>query len=382
MSQDRSARPPDDLAVAVSGGSMGGLFTGVALDRTDHDVTVFEQSDGDLESRGGGIVAQGNVRRFLDRHGVVDPDEVTTTTSERRFLDRDGDVERAVADSMAFTSWDALYRRLRGAFPDDRYHMGERVADVAPETATATLADGTAVDADLVVAAEGGRSSTRRRLFPEVAPAFADYVAWRGVVPEADLPAGVGDAFDDRFVFFDGDGRFVLGYFIPGADGETAPGERRLNWVWYDALGDRSRGELLTDDEGTERRLGVPPGRLRGPVERRLREEADGGLPPAFADLVAATDDPFVQAIYDLAVPGMRVDRACLLGDAAFVARPHTAAGTAKAAGDAVELAAALDRGESLDAALSSWDGARSEHGRRLVERGRRMGDERLGLAD
>lgn len=72
------------------------------------------------------------------------------------------------------------------------------------------------------------------------------------------------------------------------------------------------------------------------------------------ADLVAATADPFVGTIYDLAVLQMAVGRVCLPGDAAFVARPHTAAGTAKAAADGVELAATLGGCDDAERALQS----------------------------
>ena len=62
-------------------------------------------------------------------------------------------------------------------------------------------------------------------------------------------------------------------------------------------------------------------------------------LHPQFAELVQATPDPFVQVIVDVAVPRMAFGRVCLVGDAAFVVRPHTAAATAKAAADAATLA-------------------------------------------
>lgn len=360
---------------------MGGLFTGIALERSGHDVTIHEQSTGELRSRGGGIVAQRPIRRFLERHDVVASEEITTTSNERRFLTRDGDIQTSQPDSMVFTSWDAVYRRLRGAFPDERYRMGEEVVDVAPETATATLSDGREHAADLVVAAEGGQSSTRRQLFPETEPEFADYVAWRGVVEESDLSASVIEAFDDGFTFYQGPNLLILAYLIPGADGGTEPGDRRLNWVWYDALADRDRTTIFTDASDTERAVTVPPGRLRESVRRRQLERAATVLPAVFETVVAETDAPFVQAIYDLTVPEMTVGRTCLLGDAAFVARPHTAAGTAKAAGDGVELANALEEYESLETALASWNETRTEYGSRLVARGRRMGDERLNVA-
>ena len=60
---------------------------------------------------------------------------------------------------------------------------------------------------------------------------------------------------------------------------------------------------------------------------------------PRLAELVAATPEPFLQTIVDIGVSRTVFGRACLLGDAAFVVRPHTAAAAAKAAGDAMSLA-------------------------------------------
>lgn len=380
MSQDLANEPSDTLSVTISGGSMGGLFTGIALDSAGHDVTIAEQSAGDLRSRGGGIVAQQSIRQFLSRHDIVDPANITTRASERRFLTADGDVRTSTPDSMVFTSWDAVYRQLRAAFPDDRYHTGQTVTGVRATDGTVTFSDGDRTTADLVVAADGGQSTARAQLFPDADPEFADYVAWRGVVSEAELSDAVIDAFDGRFTFYQGEQMLILAYFIPGEDGNTAPGNRRLNWVWYDTLSGRERETIFTDTTGTSQQFSVSPGQLRDPVESHQRERAAETLPPVFTDLVATTAAPFVQAIYDLQSPQMTVDRVCLVGDAAFVARPHTAAGTSKAASDAVELKAALDRHSSLGGALASWDDARTDYGARLVAQGKRMGDERLSL--
>jgi 2-polyprenyl-6-methoxyphenol hydroxylase-like FAD-dependent oxidoreductase len=56
--------------------------------------------------------------------------------------------------------------------------------------------------------------------------------------------------------------------------------------------------------------------------------------PPPFAAAVAAEQRPFPQAIFDYEAPRTTNGRLALLGDAAFVVRPHTAMGVAKAAGD------------------------------------------------
>jgi len=358
---------------------MGGLATGIALADLGHTPTIYERSTGELKSRGGGIVAQQNIREFLTRYTSVSPESITTSSSERRYLTRSGDIEQSMPDAMVFTSWDALYRELRKAFPDEQYHMGEEVVGVTSETATATFEDGSERSADVLIAAEGGQSGTRSHLFPDVRPVFADYVAWRGVIPEPELSSDVCDAFDDTFTFFQGRDQLVLAYFIPGPEGSTAPGERRLNWVWYDTLDD-DRSTLFTDKTGTERRFTVPPGQLREPIRTTQRERAMATLPPVFETVVTETPELFVQAIYDLSVPEMVVDRVCLLGDSAFVARPHTAAGTAKAVGDAVTLADTLPEHESVDQALTTWSQTRQTYGAQLVSRGKRMGDERLNL--
>lgn len=367
------------LRVLVSGGSMAGLFAGHALAELDHDVRVFERSTGRLRHRGAGIVAQPRMLSFLDDRGMADPDRITTTTNRRLYLASDGSVRRAYRSEMNFAAWDAIYRRLREAFPDDRYHAGREVVDtVRRDGRVEARLDGDAdpVAGDLFLAAEGVGSATRERL-TGTEPEYAGYVAWRGVADEGELPDGVVDRFDDAFPFYEGDGRLALGYLIPGPDGETEPGQRRLNWVWYDTVPDDDLARVLTDDRGCERERSVPPGRLRESAEEELTRTA-ADLPPSFERLVRETDNPFVQPIVDLAVDRTVFGRICLLGDAAFAARPHTAMGTEKAAGDAIELADALAERGDLDAALSAWESRRRPFGERLVAKGKRMGGDRL----
>ena len=62
------------------------------------------------------------------------------------------------------------------------------------------------------------------------------------------------------------------------------------------------------------------------------------------------------------------------MGDAAFVARPHTAMGVAKAAGDAFALRDALTRATDLDAALAAYEAERAPAGAAIVAYGQRLG--------
>ena len=66
--------------------------------------------------------------------------------------------------------------------------------------------------------------------------------------------------------------------------------------------------------------------------------------------------------------------RTVLLGDAAFVARPHVGAGVTKSALDAQCLADALRTHGDVAAALASYQRDRLVIGQRMVARSRRLG--------
>jgi 2-polyprenyl-6-methoxyphenol hydroxylase-like FAD-dependent oxidoreductase len=105
-----------------------------------------------------------------------------------------------------------------------------------------------------------------------------------------------------------------------------------------------------------------------------MRADATRLLAPAFAEVMTKARQPLLQAIVDLETPAMIIGRVALLGDAAFVARPHVGMGTTKAASDARVLADRLARHEDIEAALAAYEADRLDYGRRVVRRGRRLG--------
>jgi 2-polyprenyl-6-methoxyphenol hydroxylase-like FAD-dependent oxidoreductase len=93
------------------------------------------------------------------------------------------------------------------------------------------------------------------------------------------------------------------------------------------------------------------------------------------AELIEATPDPFVQTIIDVVVPRTVFGRICLLGDAAFVVRPHTAGATAKAARDAMSLADCLRKSpDDVSAALAAFQSAQLRYGEDLYRYGVALG--------
>jgi 2-polyprenyl-6-methoxyphenol hydroxylase-like FAD-dependent oxidoreductase len=168
----------------------------------------------------------------------------------------------------------------------------------------------------------------------------------------------------------------ILCYLIPGAEGETEPGKRRLNWVWYWNVPESGLSELMTGLNGRERDFSVPPGQVRAEFFEKQNAIAEKVFCPQFFELWRATKTPFLQPILDLAVPRMVQGRVILLGDAAFIPRPHTAASTAKAGANALALGRALQNyPNDIDTALKEWEPDQLSLGRHLERAGKSLGD-------
>lgn len=376
------ATPP--RKALVIGGSLGGLFTATALRAAGWEVDVFERSASDLDSRGGGIVLQPEVLRAFSFAGIAAHGALGVRSHDRLFLDRAGNVLSRQRMPQTQTSWNTLFATLRDHFPAARYHRGAALAGIEQDehAVHATFADGRQAHGQLLVGADGADSTVRKLLLPDIVPSYAGYVVWRGLVDENRLPEAARPLLHENFVFQHEPDSMMLQYMVPGADGATAPGQRRFNWLWYlKAKPGMELDAVLTDRQGKRRSHSIPPGLLAHGQEAWFRQTAAARANPAFRALIDSTGDIFVHAIQDLQVPRMVFGRALLIGDAAFVPRPHTAGSTAKAAANAVALARALDGTADTGRALRQWQQDQLAQGEQMARWGIQLGDRIMGMA-
>ena len=368
----------------VIGGSLGGLFAATMLKRAGWDVDIYERSGHDLDSRGGGIVLQPDVVEVFRQAGVDTAQIDLGVRSRNRTVFRpDGTIQSQQFAPQTQTSWSLIYTTMKQAFGERHYHRNKTLIDLSQDDAgrqvTARFQDGSEATGDLLVGADGNGSTVRHVLWPDDTPTYAGYLAWRGLVPEDAMPPAAREALHGDFGFANTKGSHILGYLVPGANNDTRDGHRLYNWVWYRVADDARLRDIMTDTDGRYRGFSMPEGKLAATWKDRIRGEADDLLPPAFRALVQATEEPFAQAIRDLTVASMVKGRVILLGDAAFIPRPHTAASTAKAAANALALAAALDMfPDDVDRALAHWEPQQLMLGAHLYEQGRRAGDSLL----
>lgn len=362
----------------VIGGSLGGLLAANLLARHGWEVEVFEHSREQLAGRGAGIISHPELFEALQKIGVPLDDSYGVDVPLRVTFDRGGATIATLPSRQIFTTWGRLHQLLRDAFPRERYHFGssfERLAQDA-DGVTAHFTDGRTARGDLLVGADGIRSAVRAQLAPEAKPLYAGYVGWRGLADENALPPAVHRELIDSFVFCLPPREMMLCYPVAGFTNSTRPGERCLNFVWYRPADEaREFPRLCTDAAGRRHDMSIPPPLIRPEVLSEMRRAAEALLSPQLAEVVRHARQPFFQPIFDLASERIAFGRVALLGDAAFVARPHVGMGVTKGAGDALALAACLSGTDNdVPAALARYESRRLHFNAAVVAHGRELG--------
>ena len=367
--------------ILVIGGSLGGLFVANMLQRDGHDVQVLEKVRGSMSGRGAGIVSHDVLVSALERSGLDVQATLGVAVPGRVLLDQAGTGLIKIDMPQVLTSWSRLYQILRAELPSDRYLQGVSVTRVEERDDGVQVfasVDGkeTTWAADVVVACDGIRSRVRQQFFPQVQPQYGGYIAWRGVCDESLLSDFTLRTLFDYLGFSVPPDEQIIGYPVAGSENATGRGHRAYNFVWYRPV---SAGEdlksMLTDGDGVHCPQGVPPNKVAWRQLARMREDGRRLLPPQFAEILEKAPQPFFQPIFDLLSDAVSVGRIALMGDAAFVARPHIGMGVAKAAEDAVAIADAIRVHGANAAALAAYAKLRLPAGRSAVQRARWLGN-------
>jgi 2-polyprenyl-6-methoxyphenol hydroxylase-like FAD-dependent oxidoreductase len=361
----------------IIGGSIGGLFAGHFLRQVGWDVAIFERSAGDLADRGAGLNTSAALFEAMRRAGAAVNPALAFHVRSSAWLRQDGTIGVEIPRGWHGSTWGTIYRPLRAVFPSSLYHAGKAIERVEQDGdgVTAIFADGAQERGDLLIAADGVYSTVRKQFLPETAPRSAGYVAWRGILDEKDLPPAAEALLLERAAFSFPDGELVVSLPVPGADSDPRPGHRRYYFIWYRPASAEQQQALFTDANGRHHGLSIPPPLIRAEFVVAMKDDARRGLPPVIGEIVNRVAQPLLQSITDLEAPRLVFGRVALLGDSAFVARPHVAAGTTKAALDAAALVDALGAHHGdIDAALGQYERERIAFGQALIAHARYLG--------
>ncbi len=361
----------------VIGGSLGGLLAAHLMRDIGWDAVVFERNSTDLVSRGAGLGTHPALMDVLRRIGVPFDESMLLDVPKVIFLDRDGRIITRRDTVRTMTGWGRLYRALRDPLPDDVYRLDMSLQRIEQDAdgVTAVFANGARVRGDLLIGADGIRSTVREQMLPQAQPVYAGYVGWRVMLDEKDIPQAIRDEIFEHYSFCLPEGELLLGYPVPGHNNEIRKGHRAYNIVWYRPVEPtKALVDLCTDASGRHHAAGIPPPLIRPEVEAAIKQAARDLVAPQIAEIVVRSK-PFFQPIYDLESPQLAFGRVAIIGDAAFVARPHVGAGVTKAALDSASLADAITAaGGDLDTALARFQRQQVPFGLGVVDLSRQEG--------
>lgn len=341
-------------SVNVIGAGIAGLATAVALADRGWAVRVFERGP-ELRATGGGIGITPNGMLALDAIGVGDAVRARAVVQHEggvrvpggRWIARSGlrFVEERYGEPIRALPRLDLVKALADALPPGTVQFGACVepAGAGDARTPATIrVDGTELESDVVVAADGIRSAARRALHPGhpgLRPTGS--VSWRCVVPADGLALAAAETWGPGL-------RFSI---LP------LPGGR----VHFSALARMTGRRRAVGAEG-----GPAPlfGRWHDPIPRLLERSAREML--------------FFDRIEELVCPvdSFFTGRVVLAGDAAHPMTPNV--GSANLAlEDAVELAHVIGPARSWDGLLAgfvAYDASRRPRTSRLSRMSRWMG--------
>jgi len=349
----REAMAAEKTHIAIISAGIGGLTLAASLLRLGFSVEVYEQAP-QFAPIGAGIQLTANAMKALRGLGLIESLR-SIGFVPAAFHSREWDTAKITnvlimgeALEQRYGAPDLMIHRARlhsvlaALIPPHRIHFGRKLVAIEQDESTATLvfANGSPVEAPLVVGADGIHSMAREALFGAEQPRFTGRVAYRTTYPTALLN---GLAVDERAKWW-GPDRHVVHYF-------TTAGEDEIYFI------------AVTPEPN----FVVESWSTKGDKDTLLA--AFAGCHPQLRAILAAAPELRKWALLERdPMPCWGTNSIVLLGDACHPMMPYMAQGAASAIEDAVVLARCLARAScnEIPNALAVYAASRKERTARM----------------
>jgi salicylate hydroxylase len=340
------------VRVLVIGGGIGGMAAAIALEQAGLDPRVFERAPA-LTEIGAGLGLTANAMKAMTQLGAADfvrttgvPVDATEWRGigdgRRLFIQRHDALEDHYGEQYVCLHRADLLESLVREVPSERVRLNSRLVGLE-ETAggvTARFEDGHEEHGDVLIGADGLRSTVRSLLFGEQEARFTGVAAWRALIPLENMPPG----FGNQIVVWFGVGRHCMTYPV------------RDDLVAFNGF---------VPSEEIHQEAWGPSGDLAH-LRRSFADANDDVL-----GLIDGITEVLITPIYFRdPLPVWGTERTVLLGDAAHPAPSSAGQGAAMALEDALMLAGCLrrsDRGEGVPAALGDYASRRRPRTSRML---------------
>jgi 2-polyprenyl-6-methoxyphenol hydroxylase-like FAD-dependent oxidoreductase len=344
--------------ILIAGAGIGGVTAALSLMKAGHDVSVFEQAN-ELMEIGAGIQLSANAMHVLNDLGLGEEiSRLSVRPGAYVFRLHDtGEIisQFPLADAHQNrhgASYNQLHRadlhdllvKAAQALKPGVISLGRRVTRFAetPSNVLLHFADGTTVEGDVLIGADGVKSVVREQIAGPDRAAYTGDAAWRLVIPTDRLPKDI--LAPDMSVWM-GPGRHAVCYQLRGG--------ALLNFV----------GLVETDEVSEESWTATFP-------RQRLKDDFIGWHEDiqTVIDAAASSECFRWSLFYRPPISKWSTQRATLLGDAVHATLPYLAQGAAMAIEDGAVLARTLELAADVPEALHMYERNRIGRTSRIVE--------------
>ncbi|KAK5130000.1 hypothetical protein LTR08_002555 [Meristemomyces frigidus] len=385
MNDDDAHSTSRPLHILIVGAGIGGLSAAIALRQQGHDVEIYEQSKLSQET-GAAIHLASNANGLLRRLGLrVEDIGAVECTHVTEYLPYNGELKyqidvKTIGDKLWAHPWHLVHRahlhtalREMATGPDGKgnpakLHLGSRVKLADQENASITLEDGTRVQGDLLVGADGVHSRTRVSIpGGDKKPFDSGKSAFRFLIPTEALAS---------------DTRTAAAVAKPGSLTMWIAEDRRV--VMYPCL-NNTLMNFICIHPSKESETDITGGGWQetGSKDRMLDIFKD--FHPSVKAIIEKAEEPKLWKLLDMEpMPTFISGRLALIGDAAHPFLPHQGQGGGQAIEDAVSLAALLPLGTSPDDIpdrIKIYEECRFERSHKIQEFTRTAGKDATELA-
>ena len=319
--------------IAIIGAGIGGLACARALSMMGITAQIFEQAP-KFARIGAGIQMGPNATRVLEGLGLGE-DLAQTSFEPRTNLNRVwdtgevsneypllGHVREKYGTPFYSLHRGDLHEALARSVNAEQIHLGKKLNKIeqhpAQDKVHLSFTDGSSLEVDAVIGADGVHSLVRETLLGPEAPRFTGRIAYRTTYP-AKLLKGV-DIGESRTKWW-GPDRHIVIYYVTKQKDEiyfVTSQQEDANWTTPESWS--AKGDLQT-----------------------LRE-AYKGFHPDVQAVLAACPDVHKWALFERSpLPTWCEGRVLMMGDACHAMTPYMAQGAAMALEDSVVLARCLD---------------------------------------
>jgi FAD-dependent urate hydroxylase len=230
------------MKIVIIGAGLGGVASALALTRAGHDVSLYEQA-AELRKGGYGVILWPNGTGILGDLGVrhedlghrLDRVDITSETGQplvRVELDR---IAARFGSPNKVIRRSELVERLAAELPEGVLRFGlraisvEEPAEGSGDPVAITFSDGSRVEADALIGADGHRSFIRAHLFGSTPAEHTGWATWHGTTK---LPVELTSSHRVQTMAGEaglcvmhplGDDLLYWAFETPWADGDAAP---------------------------------------------------------------------------------------------------------------------------------------------------------------